>query len=249
MSACSGLVSAAFIAEAAWSARSARASTSRICALETPHSRATLATAVHALSGCSAYAASRCRRSRATSPSVQRTWVAIFQSPYNADPRSHPTQIVLALVPALGRNTLQRFRPVLGLAAALVVDGEMEADRHVHAACSTRMTVIRTPGVSNASGSSPGKTFATRWYPITRASSRQMPASVSASSVERTSFERSGFLSGYVRLRFGADAGLGIVKTMRAMTGPSMGGSPARAASAAAFTSWRHGFTFFDDST
>src|SRR3546814_9722688 len=83
-----------------------------------------------------------------------------------------------------------------------------------------------------------------------------MPASVSASSVERISFDRSGFLSGHVQRRFGALIGLGSVNTMRTSSGPSSG-DQGRAcarchstihASAAAFTSWRHGLTFFDDS-
>ena len=47
----------------------------------------------------------------------------------------------------------------------------------------------------------------------------------------------------FVRFRFGALTGFGIVNTARSASGPSSGGAPLRAAIAAAFTSCRHGLT------
>src|SRR5688572_26933866 len=115
-------------------------------------------------------------------------------------------------------------------------------------ATSCSMTITQ-PVDSSASGSSPGKTLATREYSTMRASSAITPAATNASSVERTSFETSGFLSAHVRRFFGAEAGFGIVNTMRHTSGPSSVAAPLRAARAASETSRRHGATFLLDST
>src|SRR5579859_7159660 len=73
-----------------------------------------------------------------------------------------------------------------------------------------------------------------------------MPASVRASSVERSSFDRSGRLQGQVRLRLSALAGLGTVNTTVAARGPVSGNSPpwsAIALTAASTTACRQDFT------
>jgi hypothetical protein len=83
-------------------------------------------------------------------------------------------------------------------------------------------------------------------YSTTRASSAQAPPVVSASSVDRMSLDKSGFRScSAVRLR---DFGRGNTNTIWHRTGPSIGGRPAMASSAAQATESRHGATFLLDS-
>src|SRR6185437_6385179 len=68
---------------------------------------------------------------------AQHTFAArrsMLDPPYNPKSSGDAAEIVLALVPAFGRNTLQRFRPILGLAAALDLDGVAKAVRD-HATC------------------------------------------------------------------------------------------------------------------
>src|SRR5216684_73687 len=78
---------------------------------------------------------------------------------------------------------------------------------------------IRHPGTCSESGPSPGNTLLDK-HRTTRASSSHAPESVNASSVDRTSFDRSGLRSGQVRRFLGAPLGLGKVKIISTETGP-----------------------------
>lgn len=78
---------------------------------------------------------------------------------------------------------------------------------------------ITAPGECSASGCSSGKTLDATQR-TTRASSSQAPASVSASSVDRTNLERSGRVLGQVLRVLGALLGFGMVKIISTKTGP-----------------------------